>query len=111
MIEKVILNHLSKCLDVPVKMEYPQKPPASFIVIEKTSGGEENYIKSATFAIQSIDKTLLKAAELNERIKDAMGTLVIHSEVSSCRLNSDYNFTDPDTKRYRYQAVFNITHY
>ena len=26
-------------------------------------------------------------------------------------LNSDYNFTDTETKEYRYQAVFDINYY
>ena len=32
-------------------------------------------------------------------------------DISKVSLNSDYNFTDPDTKRYRYQAIFNIWYY
>ena len=32
-------------------------------------------------------------------------------EVSACRLNSDYNFTDTTTKHYRYQAVFDLVFY
>ena len=111
MIEKIILDHLNANLDVPVMMEYPAKPPEAFVVIEKTAGGEENHIMSSMFAIQSIHKTLFKAAELNESVKAAMKNLVIHDEVSSCSLNTDYNFTDPETKRYRYQAVYDITHF
>ena len=32
-------------------------------------------------------------------------------EIASVKLNSDYNFTDEETKQYRYQAVFDIKHY
>ena len=28
--------------------------------------------------------------------------------VYSCKLNSDYNFTNTETREYRYQAVFNL---
>ena len=31
--------------------------------------------------------------------------------VTKVSLNSDYNYTDTTTKHYRYQAVFNVTHY
>ena len=31
--------------------------------------------------------------------------------ISKCELNSDYNFTDTQQKKYRYQAVFNLTYY
>ena len=37
--------------------------------------------------------------------------MVALDEVSKVSLNSDYNFTDAATKRYRYQAVFDIIHY
>ena len=33
------------------------------------------------------------------------------ASISAVRFDSDYNFTDTDTKHYRYQAVFEITHY
>ena len=51
------------------------------------------------------------AALLNEKIKELMDNLVELDEVSGIHLNSDYNFTDIDSKRYRYQAVFDINHY
>lgn len=40
-----------------------------------------------------------------------MDDLVNESEVSGVYLNADYNFTDVETKEYRYQAVFDIFHY
>ena len=33
------------------------------------------------------------------------------NDVIKVSLNSDYNFTDITTKRYRYQAVFDISYY
>ena len=51
------------------------------------------------------------AAELNEQVKAAMEDLADLDEVSACRLNSDYNFTDTTTKHYRYQAVFDLVFY
>ena len=32
-------------------------------------------------------------------------------EIGAVHLNSDYNFTDTAAKRYRYQAVFDVTYY
>ena len=45
MIEKTILNYLNQYLVVEVYMEQPEKPPASYVVLEKTNGGEANCIK------------------------------------------------------------------
>lgn len=111
MIEKIVLNYLKSKLAVPVEMEEPATKPESYVVIQKTGSSRVNYIFSATIAVQSYGKSLYKAAELNEAVKDAMLNIIEVNEVASCRLNSDYNFTDSQTKRYRYQAVFELTHY
>ena len=113
MIEKVILNHLMEKLNMTDV--YPEVPrdniPAEFVVIDKTGGGEANQIWNSQVAVQSYGPTLLDAAALNVRVKAAMKTLTIHPDVSRCHLETEYNFTDTETKRYRYQAVYDITHY
>lgn len=111
MIEEIILNHLAAKLSAPVYMEVPEKPPALFVVLEKTGSGRNDHICSAVFAVQSYAQSLLQAARLNEQVKAAMDVLPMLDEVCAARLNSDYNFTDTTSKRYRYQAVYDITHY
>ncbi len=51
-----------------------------------------------------------QAIDLNEAVKAVMDEFWKHHAVYSCKLNSDYNFTDTETKRYRYQAVYVITY-
>ena len=111
MIEIVIRQYLSEHLDVPVLLERPLKPPDSFVLFEKTGSGKSNQIKSATFAFQSYAKSMLNAAQLNEKVKDAVDGLISLDVVHRVKLNSDYNYTDTETKEYRYQAVFDIGHY
>ncbi|MCD8207829.1 MAG: hypothetical protein LUD72_07820, partial [Bacteroidales bacterium] len=79
--------------------------------IEKTGSGRENHINSSTFAVQSYATSMYNAAELNEQVKGLLDDLINLPEVTASRLNSDYNFTDTSSKRYRYQAVYDITHY
>jgi len=111
MIELIILDHLSSTLNTDdVYMEVPDDPPASFIVIDKTGGGEENLIGSATIAIQSYGATMLDAALLNESVKEAMRSATESRYIYSASLETDYNFTDSRTKRYRYQAVYDISY-
>ena len=55
--------------------------------------------------------SMYAAAKLNEEVKAIMKGIIELPEVSSCRLDSDYNFTDTATKKYRYQAVFDLVHY
>ena len=111
MIEKTILDYLNSQLTVPVYMEIPPDPPELFVVIERTSGGMENWINRSMFAIQSYAPTLYEAAELNELVKEAMLQAVTLQELASVRLNSEYNYTDTSTKQYRYQGVYDVVHY
>lgn len=112
MIEKVILDYLKAELAVPVLME---KPDLSlyprFVLFEKTGSGRSNRLPSSTFAFQSYAESMYQAAVLNDAVKTAVDNLVTLDEIGSVRLNSDYNYTDTNTKKYRYQAVYDISHY
>lgn len=111
MIETTVLNFLGGRLAVPVLAEVPEKPPGSFAVVEKTGGGRSNGLKQATVAVQSYGETLLQAARLDDDIVEAMAELATLAGVGACRLVRDYNFTDTESRRYRYQAVFEIVYY
>lgn len=111
MIEKIILDYLSDRLSVPVRMEVPANPPKRFVVLEKTGSSRENHIQSAMFTAQSYAETLLEAAKLNEAVKAVMDDLAELDQICRSELNSDYNFTDTASKRYRYQAVYDVTYY
>lgn len=112
MIEKIILDYLTESLSVPCLMEEPTGMTGEeLIVIEKTGSSVSNRIYTATVAIQSYAPSMYEAATLNEQVKAAMDNIVTLPEIARCELNSDYNFTDTGMKFYRYQAVFQITHY
>lgn len=111
MIEKTVLDYLLAAMPVPVYMEMPRRQSGMFCVIEKTGSNVENYIHTATIAVQSYAPDMLKAAELNDTVKRKMAQLSTLPIIAGCRLNSDYNFTDTAMHIYRYQAVFEIIHY
>ena len=52
-----------------------------------------------------------EAAALNERVKTAMENAIALDEIVRVTLNSDYNYTNTASKRYRYQAVFDVIFY
>lgn len=111
-IEKIILNHLNSVMAIPYYMEEPINKPDEYGLIEKTGSTEITKLAcSSTFAIQTYAQSLEDAAERNQEMIEAMDSLINHDEVCHCELNSDYNFTDTTTKRYRYQAVFDVVHY
>lgn len=110
MIELAIKSHLESVLSVPVYMERGATAQR-YVVFEKTGSGKTNRLPSSTFAFQSYAESLYEAAILNEKVKEAVESLITLPEIGSVRLNSDYNYTDTATKQYRYQAVFDIYHY
>lgn len=111
MIEKTVLDYLDRELTAKVYMETPAKPPGTYVLLEKTGSGAGDGLLEATLAVQSIAPTLYGAASLNELVKSAMGQLRDRAtNVFRCELNGDYNFTDTENKRYRYQAVFDLTY-
>lgn len=110
MIEKIVLDYLSNKLDVSVYMEVP-KDIDTFLLVEKTGSGQRDRIYEATIAVQSYAKTMYEAACLNQMVKDAMNDIIELNEICRVRLNSDYNYTDIESKHYRYQAVFDLIHY
>ena len=40
-----------------------------------------------------------------------MDDLITNDEIGRVSLDSDYNFTDTQTKHHRYQAVYQLVHY
>lgn len=111
MIEKTILDYLGEHLTVPVYMEEPIDKPASYVLIERTGSSESDLIESTTLALQSYGASLYDAAVLNMAVKARIKQAVELPNVSAVYINSDYNFTDTETKRYRYQCVAVVTHF
>ena len=111
MIEKTILDYLNEHLTVPVYMEEPINKPVSYVLIERTGSSESDLIETTTLALQSYGASLYDAAVLNMAVKARIKQAVELPSVSAVYINSDYNFTDTETKRYRYQCVAVVTHY
>lgn len=111
MIEITILNYLKDKLSVPVRLEKPEPKTNEYVLFEKIGSSRTDMLSSSTFAFQSYSDSMYGASSLNELVKKAVDSLIELDEIASVRLNTDYNFTDTTTKKYRYQAVYNIKHY
>lgn len=110
MIEKIVLDYLNESLSVPVHMEEPKEQSGEYVLIEKTGSSRTNHINSATLAIQSYADSMYHAATLNEKVKEAMDNIITLNTIGKSELNSDYNFTDTTKKKYRYQAIYDLTY-
>lgn len=111
MIEKIVYDYWKAKETVPGYVQVPKTVPKQHIRIEKTGSSEENRLKHATIVIQSYAESIFAAATLNETVKTRMSKIVELKDVASCECETDYNFTDTETKQYRYQAVFSIYYY
>ena len=110
MSEKIVRDYLAGT-GFKAYMEVPVKPEQEYLLVEKTGSGKSNQIQSATVAVQCISKvSLFRAAQMCEQVIDAMEGLAGLDAVFSCKLVSDYNFTNTATKEYRYQAIFSISY-
>lgn len=110
MIEKILYDFLSNATDIPVYTEIPAEKPTRFYAFEKTGTTLRDHIEKSTIAVQSWGESLLDAAQMNADVIDLMmNDLLELPEIGGISKNTDYNFTDPTTRRYRYQAVFVIT--
>lgn len=111
MIEIQIREFLERKLPVPVYMEFPEKPPTRFVVVQRTDGSRENLIDLAKLVADAYAESMYQAAVLNEQVKELLDRLTELPEVCSSVRVTDYPHIDTSNKRYRYQAVQNITHY
>lgn len=111
MIEATIINYISDVVGIPAYAEQPDDPPEEFLLVEKTGSSLSNFIHTATIAIQSYADSMFRAAEINADVRTAMWGIDELENIFACGLNSDYNFTDTTQKKYRYQAVFEITYH
>ena len=113
MIEITIKDYLNRVLSAPAYLEHPdgEAVPAKHVMVEKVGSDRTDHINSASIALQSYGASLYEAMSLNEEVKAAMDAITSLKEIGSSSLDSDYNFTDTDVKKYRYQALFDIVHY
>lgn len=108
MIDFIIKKFLEKKIDVKIFMVEPDLSLDRFVTFERISNSKKDYLYTTTFAFQSWANTLYDAMILNEKVKEALETLDQEKEVMYSKLQNDYNFTDTETKKYRYQAIFEI---
>lgn len=109
-IEAFIILYLSGRLPVRVSGDVPAPVPDSFVTVEQTGSQRENKIGSATIAVQSWAGSRAEAAQLNKQAEEAMLGMISEPEISSCELDTSYNYTDMARKKPRYQAVFSVVY-
>ena len=111
MIELIVKEHLESRLDAPVFFEFPADAPDYFLILKKEGNPRENMLDSAMLIVDSYGPNLMAAAMVNESAKKTLDDLALLPNISASRRGGDYPAFDTKNKRYRYQAVQNITYY
>ena len=111
MIELIVKKYIENNLDIKVFFEFPKEKIKEFVLIDYIGSSSSNQLNSTRLAIQSYSDSLFKAASLNNRIKKILNNIIELNEISKIELDTDYNYSDKELKKYRYQAIFDIFHY
>lgn len=93
--------------------EEPVKKPSEYVLIEKSGSSDAgDGLYSSLYSFKSYSTSMYKASKLNDEVKKAVRGMPQNVPgISDVTLNGDYNFTDSETRRYRYQSVFDIIHF
>lgn len=116
-IEMIVLDYLRTEMSIPAYLEVPETVEnpdftfTPFLIVQKTGSDQTGHLMKSTVAVQSYAGTLYAAMALNYEVIEQMLQITELDEVTRVEVNSDYEFTDEETKRPRYQAVFDLTHY
>ena len=60
LIEVIIKQYLDEHLDAPSFFDYPTNPPNRFVLIDRTSGGENERLPNSTVALRSEERRVGK---------------------------------------------------
>lgn len=107
-IEEYFVAYLNDQLSAPVSGNVPPNPPAQYVTVELVGRGAENQVDSATISVESYANSRAEAGQLNHAVISAMEAAIERPEISSCRLDTAYNFTDTASKKDRYRAIFEV---
>ena len=112
-IEQLVQRHLEGKTVYPAFLEEPAKSerPPRYYIVARVGVSPENHIHRGRITVQSYAPSLVEAMALNRAAYDAMQSLPELSAVTAAGLVSDYNFTDEETGRYRWQAVYAVNYY
>ena len=112
MIEDYTLRYLSAQLDgVPGAIGQPSPLPPTCFAIKKTDAETANLIPTDTLSLYAYAPSEYEAAQLNERIKQAMQTMTDQDAICNVAFYTDFSVVDTVYKFPRYQSIYNVTYY
>ena len=112
MIEVTIRDYLTEKLEyVSVLMEQPKNPPIEYVILQLVDSGKINHIDAATFFITVRSNSLYNAAQLRDRVKDALFDAITLDCITNSSLGGESASTDSTNHVYQYTLTFNFYYY
>ncbi len=114
MILDVIIDYCNNSnLDAPAFAETPkQNCPDEYYIIELIGEPSVDQIETATIAVRSHARNMKRAADLSYDMDNLLMNGFIELDyIAGVKRNTIANFTVQNTKEYRFQGVYLITHY
>lgn len=87
----------------------PNPAPPSFVTVERTGGGTYDKVDSAQLAVQAWADGRKAAADMADELARALESLSGTLGLGRVRVQSLYNWPDPQTRRARYQLTVEAT--
>lgn len=95
-----------------VYAQVPSAPGDSFVTIERTGGAIDAFADSPTFAVQAWAPTKADAAEIASTLARVIEKWPIADPaVADVRIDSLYDFADPDSRSQRFQLTVHAVIY
>lgn len=97
---------LDKAIGYRVYAQVPATHPDSFVTVERTGGAIDAFVDSPTFAVQAWAPTKAAAAGIAANLAQAIDRWpVLDLAVADARVDSLYDFADPDSRSQRFQLT------
>lgn len=107
--EMFLINQLAPAAGVPVSGDVPKDRPEEFVTVERTGGPQDRFLDHGTYAVQAWAPSRAQAARLIDKINRLIENLAAHPRVVTARVESTYNYPDPDVSGGRYQSTVTLT--
>lgn len=107
--ERVVAKHIKDTTGIGTYLKVPEVYPAEFVTISRSGSTGERFFKRVQLTVQVWAQTRVKAAELADSTESAIYDLDSITNIFKVECGGFYEWTDPESKMNRYQAIIYIT--
>lgn len=111
MIQETIIRHIEEKTGIKTAGELYKGAPAEIVIVTLVGADRENLIDTVQVRMDCYGESTAQAARNNLKVMQAMDSLPELETVSASDRMTYYPVADTTTKRYRWQSIYNVTHY